>query len=144
MKILILFFFLLTSGLQAQVLWGVDLDSVEITQNWDSQKDYNGNLLYSRENVGDFDYVSSNEFGFLFYREDPPDYMFREVFDYLTNIFGPVLITEDYTPKINYNMETAAKVRMGKWKYDKEWHHGNKIVKLVWKENKLYVNCLFK
>jgi hypothetical protein len=126
------------------VLWGVDTDSIEITQNWSSQKDYDGKTLYSRENVGDFDYVSSNEFGFLFYRENPPDYMFNEVYEYLQKIYGPPLFDRDYTPKIKYKMETSAKVSSGKWKYDKEWHHGNKIIILVWKENKLYVNCLFK
>lgn len=140
----ILLFILLVSSSQAQVLWGVNTDSVSVTQNWLSQKDYNGDTLYSRENVGDFDYVSSNKFGFLFYRESPPDYMFKEVYEYLENIFGPPLFIRDYTPKIEYKMETSVKVRSGRWKYDKEWHYGNKIINLIWKENKLYVNCLIK
>ena len=142
LKKLILLFLLLTSGIQAQVLWGVDTDSIEITHNWSSKKDFNGKVLYSQEDVWDFDYVSSNDFGFLFYRENPPDYMFSEVFDYLQNLLGPPLITNDYTPELKYKMNRAAKVQSGKWKYEKEWHYGSKRIKLVWKENKLYVNCL--
>lgn len=142
MKKLILFILLFPAFSQSQILWGINTDSISITLNWTLQKDYNGDTLYSRENAGDFDYVSSNKYGFLFYREDPPDYMFNEVYEYLSERLGQPMFDRDYIPKISYKMETAAKVRSGKWKYDKEWHLDGKIFILVWKERKLYVDCL--
>ena len=144
MKKLTLIFFLFASGLQAQVLWGINTDSSGVVNSWLKKENSNGDLLYSRDNVGDFDYVSGNKYGFLFYRKDPPDYMFREIFDYLKNILGPPTSSDDYTPELDYKMETAVKVRLGKWKYDKEWDFGSKVITFVWKENKLYVNCLYK
>jgi len=140
--IFILFFF--APGIYSQVLWGIDTEDLPETKNWQEKVDNRGNALYSIEHIGDFDYVSSNQKGFLFYRENPPDYMFEEVYTYLLNVFGAPTSVKDFIPLVKGDLTTPEKIKYGKWKYEKQWDTGFKVTKLIWKENKLYVECLFK
>jgi len=140
----ILFILLFTSGSYSQVLWGIDTEDLSATRKWQEKIDSRGNALYSIDQIGDFDYVSSNQKGFLFYRENPPDYMFEEVYTYLLNVFGAPTSVKDFIPLVKGDLTTPEKIRFGKWKYDKQWDTGFKVTNLIWKENKLYVECLFK
>lgn len=140
----ILFIFLFASGSYSQVLWGIDTEDLPATRKWQEKVDTRGNALYSLDHIGDFDYVSSNQKGFLFYRENPPDYMFEEVYTYLLNVFGAPTSVNDFIPLVKGDLTTPEKIRYGKWKYHKQWDTGFKVTNLIWKENKLYVECLFK
>ena len=142
--IIIMFVFLFASGSYSQVLWGIDTEDLPATRKWQEKVDTRGNVLYSIDHIGDFDYVSSNQKGFLFYRENPPDYMFEEVYAYLLNVFGAPTSVNDFIPLVKGDLTTPEKIRYGKWKYHKQWDTGFKVTNLIWKENKLYVECLFK
>lgn len=141
---LFLIFFICTAGAYSQVLWGIDTEDLPATRNWQKKTDVRGNELFTIDHVGDFDYVTSNQKGFMFYRENPPDYMFEEVYSYLLNVLGAPTSVKDFIPMIKGDLTTPEKVRYGKWKYEKIWDTGFKVTDLVWKENKLYVQCLYK
>lgn len=143
LKIFILIF-VQAACVHSQVLWGIDTEDLPATTSWQAKVDSRGNLLYSIENIGDFDYVSSNQKGFLFYRENPPDYMFEEVFTYLLNVLGAPTSVKDYVPQVKGDLTTSEKVKYGKWKFDKQWDSGFKLTRCIWKESKLYVECIFK
>jgi hypothetical protein len=141
---IILFIFLFTPVVYSQVLWGIDTEDLLATRSWQKKIDSRGHELFSVDQIGDFDYVSSNQKGFMFYRENPPDYMFEEVYAYLLNVFGAPSSVKDFVPLVKGDLSVPEKIKYGKWKYNKQWDTGFKITDLVWKENKLYVQCLFK
>ena len=64
-----LIIFLFTQGLFSQVLWGIDTEDIPATRSWMKKTDTRGNELFTIDHIGDFDYVTSNQKGFLFYRE---------------------------------------------------------------------------
>ena len=139
-----LIIFIFTQGLYSQVLWGIDTEDIPATRSWMKKTDSRGNEIFTIDHIGDFDYVTSNQKGFLFYRENPPDFMFEEVYTYLLNVFGAPTSVKDYVPLVKGDLTTPEKVKYGRWKYDKQWDTGFKITNLVWKESKLYVQCLYK
>lgn len=130
----------------SQTLWGIDVSSLTQAQKWKSTTDQDGNPLKIRYNCGDFDFVSSNDFGYLFFRKYPPDYMYDEVLAKLIVNFGEPTLEDHYTPRtpdLDY-YTTPLKVQLGKWKFYSQWTTDTHLIDLSWKEDKLIVQCIIK
>lgn len=145
-KIFLLIFFLFTSAIQAQVLWGISVTDINQSNNWLLKSDSEGNTFRIKYNLADYDWVTSNEKGYLFFRNYPPDFMYEDVYSHLVQELGTPTYTDDYTPNSIYtdNYDTPMKVKLGKWKFYKLWETDSQIIDLSWKENKLKVECIFK
>ena len=146
MKKAILIIFLFTTYIQSQSLWGIDITDISQSNNWQIKSDADGNSFKIKYEYSDFDWVTSNEKGYLFYRKYPPDYMYDDVYDYLKSVLGQPKYIDDYTPESIYteSYDTPMKVKLGKWKFYKLWETDTQIIDLSWKEDKLIVECIFK